>query len=126
MDRCDYIDVEKCANLNTNNMNLIVLQLNIRSLLTHQEDLRNLLSCLEKHNSTVDAVLLCETFLSQKMQKLIHIPGYNLLCNNCEINKGGGTAILLRNSINYTRRKDLEFHEGLLESTYVEIQAKKQ
>ena len=56
-DRCDYIDVDKCNNLNTNNMNLIVLQLNIRSLLAHQTELRNLLCCLEKRNSIIDAVL---------------------------------------------------------------------
>ena len=124
-DRCDYVDIQKCTNLNTNNMNLIVLQLNIRSLLAHQAELRSLLSCLEKRNSTVDAALLCETFLSKKMQKLIYILGYNLLCNNHENSKGGGTAILLRDRINYIRRNDLEeFHEGPLETTYVEIQAK--
>ena len=47
-DRCDYIDLEKCDNLNNNNMNLIVLQLNIPSLLAHQDELKNLLFHLEK------------------------------------------------------------------------------
>ena len=28
-DRCNYIDMEECDNLNSNNMNLIVLQLNV-------------------------------------------------------------------------------------------------
>ena len=124
-DKCDYIDVDKCDNLNTNNMNLIVLQLNIRSLLAHQTELRNLLCCLEKLNSVIDAVLLSETFLSKKTQTLINIPGYILFCNNREINKGGGTAILLRKDIKHPRRRDLEeFHEGKLESTYLEIYAK--
>ena len=47
-DRCDYIDLEKCVNLNNNNMNLIVLQLNIRSLLAHQDELKDLLFYLDK------------------------------------------------------------------------------
>ena len=56
---------------------------------------------------------------------MINIPGYTLFCNNREINKGGGTAILLRKDINYTRKRDLEeFQEGKLKSTYLEIHAK--
>ena len=47
-DRCHYIDMEKCDNLNNNSMNLIVLQLNIRSLLTYQDELKDLLFNLEK------------------------------------------------------------------------------
>ena len=46
-DRCDYIDLEKCDNLNNNNMNLIVLQLNIRSLLVHQDELKDYCSILK-------------------------------------------------------------------------------
>ena len=38
-DKCDYIELEKCSNLNPNNYNLIVMQLNIRSLLAHQHEL---------------------------------------------------------------------------------------
>ena len=39
MTKCDYVELDKCVNLNPNNYNLIVMQLNIRSLLSHQEDL---------------------------------------------------------------------------------------
>ena len=35
-DKCDYIEIENCVNLNPNNYNLVVLQLNIRSLLTNR------------------------------------------------------------------------------------------
>ena len=95
-DRCDYIDLEKCDNLNNNNMNLIVLQLNIQSLLAHQDDLKDLLFQLDKRNSPVDVLLLCETFLSERTQKLINIPGYTLLSNNWKRSKGGGTAIPIK------------------------------
>ena len=79
-DRCDYIDLEKCDNLNNNNMNLIVLQLNIRSLSVHQDDLKDLLFHLDKQNSPVDVLLLCETFLSERTHKLINITGYIPYC----------------------------------------------
>ena len=111
--------------INNNNMNLIVLQLNIWSLLVYQDDLKDLLFHLDKRNSPVDILLLCETFLTGRTHKLINIPGYTLLSNNREKTKGGGTAILIKNHISYTRRSDLEeFQEGQLESTYIEIQSK--
>ena len=47
-DKCDYMDIENCANLNPNNYNLIVLQLNIHSLLSHQHDLSQLITTTEK------------------------------------------------------------------------------
>ena len=42
-DKCDYTDVETCPNLNPNNYNLMALQLNIRSVLAHQHELKQLL-----------------------------------------------------------------------------------
>ena len=50
-DKCDYIELEKCSNHNPNNYNLIVMQLNIRSLLAHQQELCQLLRMTEKKNS---------------------------------------------------------------------------
>ena len=38
-DKCDYIDIESCVDLNPNNYNLAVLQLNIRSILSKQMEL---------------------------------------------------------------------------------------
>ena len=68
-------------------MNFIVLQLNIRSLLSHQADLKNLLHELDKRNSTVDILLICETFLNKKLKRMVNMPGYTLVCNLCASNK---------------------------------------
>ena len=65
-DNCNYTEIETCFNLNPNNYNLLVLQLNIRSILAHQHELKQLLRDLDKKNSSVDVVLLCETFLTKK------------------------------------------------------------
>ena len=49
-DKCEYVDIGGTTNLNPNNYNLAVLQLNIRSLLAHQQELIHLLANLAKHN----------------------------------------------------------------------------
>ena len=74
-DKCDYIDIEGCVNLNPNCYNLIVLQLNIRSLLSNQSMLKQLLRDLENRKSKVDLILLCETFLTSQSHRLVNFPG---------------------------------------------------
>ena len=124
-DKCDYYNTDKCDNLNPNGYNFIVFQLNIRSLLSHQNELKELLNKLENKNSRVDALLLCEMNLNKNTTKLIKIPGFNLESNHRVTNKGGGTAILIREGINYVRRSDLEENaDKEIESTYLEIRAK--
>ena len=63
-DKCDYMDITKCTNLNPNNYNFITMQLNIRSLPSHQSSLKQIIKTLESKNSPVDIVLLCETYLT--------------------------------------------------------------
>ena len=79
------------------------MQLNVRSILAHQNDMRQLLHDMSNKNSRVDILLLCET-LTAKTEKLVNIPGYNLATNNRKNHKGGGVAILIRNGI--TLKKD--------------------
>ena len=45
-DKCDYIQPDSCVNLNTDNYNLMVLQLNIRGLISQQDELKLLLQKL--------------------------------------------------------------------------------
>ena len=49
--KCDYIEVKNYTNLNPDNYNLLVMQLNIQSILSHQLELKQLLRTLEKKNS---------------------------------------------------------------------------
>ena len=69
-DKFDYIDNEDCVNLNPNCYNLIVLQLNVRSLLSNQSTLNQLLRDLENRKSKVDLILLCETFLTGQFPRV--------------------------------------------------------
>ena len=111
--------------MNPNHHNLIVLQLNIRGLISHKTDLHQLLNTLKLKNSTVDVVLLCETFLNGTTVKQVHIPGYTLISNHRRQYKGGGTAILVREGITFTRKSELDtFIEKHVESVFIEILTK--
>ena len=124
-DKCDYVDIEGTTNLNPNNYNLAVLQLNIRSLLAHQQELKHLLANLSKHNCIINVMLLCETFLSKNTRNMVNIPGYTHIGNYRTDRKGGGVSILLKNGIPYKRREDLDiFIEGKTESVFVETISK--
>ena len=123
--KCNYADMEMCHNLNPNNYNLLALQLNIRSILTHQHELKQLLWILEKKNSKIDVVLLCETFLTKNTISMVNIPGYTHIGNIRTEKKGGGVSILLKEGMSYKRRKDLDvFQEGQTESIFIEILSK--
>ena len=124
-DKCDYMELGECDNLNPNNYNLIVMHLNIRSVLGHQQELCQLIRSTERKNSQIDVILLCETFLSSKTKSMVNIPGSSHICNYCKTRKGGGVLILLHDGITYKRRSDLDiFKEGLTESVFVEIRSK--
>ena len=124
-DRCNYIDVDKCIKLNLMNYNFVVMQLNIRSLLSNQTDLKLLLNDLSLKNSPVDALMLSETFITAKTEKLINMKGYSIHTTNRVNSKGGGTALLINRGIKHKRRKDLEIMtEKEAESTFIEMVAK--
>ena len=94
-DKCDYWLAKDCDNLNLLNYNLIVLQLNVRSVLSKLTELKILLTELEKKNSPVDVILLCKTFLSSQTEKLVKVPNFRLYATSRKNQKGGGTAILV-------------------------------
>ena len=117
--------METCPDLNPNNYNFLILQLNIRSILAHQQELKQLLQDLEKKNSSIDVVLLCETFLTNKTIDMVNAGGYTHIGKYRSMKKGGGVSILLKDGISYKRRLDLDiFQEGETESVFIEIISK--
>ena len=124
-DKCDYLDLDSCSNLNSNNYNLIALQLNICSLLAHQLELKQLIHTTEKQNSCTDIIFLCETFLSKHTVNMVNIPDFMHVENYRKDKKGGGVSILIRNGISFKHRTDLDvFEEGQTKSIFVEILSK--
>ena len=124
-DNCDYVDIENYTDLNPNNLNLIVLHLNIHSLLSHQQELNQLIRKTEKKNSKIDIILLCETFLSKNTHNMVNVNGFTHMCNYRKEKKGGGVSILVRDGIAYRRRQDLDvFQEGHTESIFIEVKCR--
>ena len=124
-DKCDYLYPSKCINLNPHNFNFVILQHNVRSLPCNISETKLLLETLHNKNSTVDIMMLCETFLSKNTAKLIKIPGYTLVSNYPKNHKGGGMSVLIKDGIPFKRRKDLDvFEEKHTESTFIEISLK--
>ena len=56
---------------------------------------------------------------------MVNIPDFTQIGNYRKVKKGGGVSILIRNSISYKCRFDLDvFEEGQTESIFVEILSK--
>ena len=124
-DKCDYIHPDSYVNLNPDNYKLIILQLNIRGLVSHQTELKWILHYLNNKNSSVDVILLCKTFLSKKIENLVQIPGYTLIANHCKQSKGGGTVILIKEGLTFNRHRDLDvFIEKQAESVFIKFLTK--
>ena len=101
------------------------MQLNIRSLLSNQLELKQLLNDLMLKDSAVDVLLLSETFITSKTEKLIKMKAYSIHTLNRVNSKGGGTAVLIKKEIKHKQRKDLEImNEKEAESTFIEMVAK--
>ena len=80
---------------------------------------------LEKKNSRIDAVLLCETFLTKNTTNMVNIPGYTHIGNFRTEKKGACVSILIKEGISYKRKKDLDiFQEGLTKSILLDIISK--
>ena len=69
----------------------------------YQTELKCLIHNLNNKNSSADVILLCETFLNKKIENLVNILGYNLVGNNHQHSKCGGTAILIKEQITFNR-----------------------
>ena len=95
---CDYIELESRKGLTSNPKNLMVIQLNIRGLISKTSALSELIT--ENIGSIQpDVVLLCETWLNITNINKIDIPNYKLIGNVRNGMIGGGTGILVHKSL---------------------------
>ena len=115
---CTYVmsdedNTELKSSLDTD---LNVLQLNIRGLLNKQDRLKSILGTY-----SVDLALLCETWLTDKTEKLLNLQGYKIHTSN-RINKiGGGVCILTNSKLRSRIRTDLKVEIELLEHCIIEL-----
>ena len=73
-----------------------------------------------------DAILLCETFLSDKNHDLFNIPGYTFISRHRKHYRQGGVGIYIKNNINFVIRDDLSiFIEKCFETLFIEVTSSK-
>ena len=117
-DNCDYIDVTDVNGLRHSDKDLLIMQLNIRGLMSKQDSLKHLLS---EFNTLPDVVLLCETWLKKDT-----VSKASMLCYKCyhkhRIDKlGGGVSILVKQKLRSREQSDLVVPANLFEYNVVEL-----
>ena len=124
-DKCNYAESHDIRNLNQTGNNLVVLQLNIRSLLGKHQELIQFLNDLSLNYSLPKLILLSETHLNDSKIRHLNIPNYKLVYQNRSTKMGGGVAILIHNSLMYKERTDLKtFNSDILECIFLEMNIK--
>ena len=123
-DTCDYSSINDLPR-EIDNYNFKVMHLNIRSLLGKIDRLNSILYDLNTKKCNIDVACLNETHLNDSKASLCKIPGYKLEFLNRSTKANGGVATLIRDTLKYRRRLDLDiFEEGIFESCFVKIEGK--
>ena len=113
-DNCDYVE-----HVNIDSKDVNIVQLNVQGIASKQTKIIHLLeNCVR--GSTVDMILLCETWLSP-FSPTISLPGYDFYHIDRSTKQGGGVGILVLKRLKYKHRPDLEILNPILENVTVEI-----
>ena len=119
-DICDYLDLNSRMHLVDEPNSLTLIQLNTRGMIGKLTSLSHLILD-NMGKAKTDVVLLCETWLNQTDHANAQIPGYKLFGNVRSGRIGGGTGILIHNSLRCRQRKDLKLNTEIFEHTVVEL-----
>ena len=119
-DACDYLDVDARKQLQHDPNSLTLIQLNVRGMIGKLTEIKHPINN-SVGEADIDAVMLCETWLNQTNYPRANIPGYKLLGNIRSGKLGGGTGILIHNSLWCRQRKDLELNTDIFKHTVVEL-----
>jgi hypothetical protein len=81
---------------------------------------------MEEIGKGIDIILLCETFMNDKIINRCKIKGYKLQTwENRKVKTKGGVAIYVKKGLKTFSRKDLNiFEEGFFESCFIELDRK--
>ena len=108
-----YVDSGNLNDVFTNQPNnkhaFTAMHFNIRGLLRNINALRELVDEIQTSGVELDAILLCETYLTENTQALCQINGYNLCTQNRD-SRGGGVAIYTKKELMTSRLKDCEIN----------------
>ena len=112
-DNCDYLDVSDVNSLRHTDKDLLILQLNIRGLLSKQGSLKQLLS---EFKVLPDMVLLCETWLKKDTAGKLDMPNYKCYHKHRIDRLGGGVSVLVKQKLRSRERSDLVVATNLFDT----------
>ena len=122
-DDCDYIPFSEVSDIVVGDNDFKAIQLNICSLISKQSELTKLImSCL--HDSKVDLIILCETWLKGDVCNLVSVPGYEFYGVNRTVKKSGGVGFLIANELKFTPRQDLAVQDDNFENCFIKVSSK--
>ena len=98
---CNYHLPNDFTKNNTNDKNLSILNLNIRSLANKFDAFKNVLNSL---NHAFSIISLTETWLNDETSENFNLNNYNFVCSN---RAGGRVGFYISNNLNYKLRTDL-------------------
>ena len=104
----------------SNQSDLKVLHLNVRSILLKQSDFGKLLS----HNK-IDICTINETWLKSDNKHLLKLHDYTCITQERKNGKGGGVGIAISKNLKFHRREDLENGLKTLEVCIIELLGRK-
>ena len=120
---CDYISHDDLHSIKSTTNDLMVLQFNIRGLLSKLSTLSSIINACST-NSKVNVILLYETWLTSDTKDLVKISGYEFVGIERENKKGGGVRILISDELHYKRINKYNSVSNHLESLFVVILSK--
>ena len=122
-DTCDYINLKDISNITCSETDLVLMQLNVRGLISKQNELSKLINtCLK--DKKIDVIILCETWVTKDTRQLINVPGYQYVGIERQNKKGGGVGFLIANEIHFTHRPAFNLMEENIEHCGIEIATK--
>ena len=92
---CNYIDPEDISleNISARGQQFSILHINIHSVPSKLDELKNLLLRLKDKKIIIDVILLCESFMSDNNKDSCEIDGYKLYEEHRKSMTRGGVAI---------------------------------
>ena len=102
------------------------MHINIRSLPDKFDTFKKILTNLDNEKIQFDAILLCETCLSDNNHDLFNIPEFTFISRHRKHYRQGGVGIYIKNNINFVIRDDVSiFIEKSVEILFLEVTSSK-
>ena len=118
MNQCKQCNFTEINNAFTNQQNISMIHLNIRS---SQKNLMDFVCNLDNLIVKFDFIILSETWGTDDKAKLNVIPGYNHIYDTREKRNGGGISMYVNDHTAYKKRIDLKLNKKYFESCFIEV-----